>query len=148
MRCSSRVSLSDWPWEGLSKSWSLACWRNCLSLWARSNKRVLVQPQPRFKQWLLLGFGRVCCCRWKCCLLTGLHAFSHAYPNIYADAFTWFRSRNSLDTCVRWWVELPLKNTGSTSFKSMSITVRDRDTGVVLANFTYCVQITVRAVSV
>jgi len=42
----------------------------------------------------------------------------------------------SLDTCVGWWVELSLKNTGSISFKSMGITVRDRDTDVVLANFT------------
>lgn len=42
----------------------------------------------------------------------------------------------SMDTCVGWWVELSLKNTGSISFRSMGITVRDRDTDVVLANFT------------
>ena len=42
----------------------------------------------------------------------------------------------SLDTCVGWWVELSLKNTGSIPFRSMGITVRDRDTDVVLANFT------------
>jgi hypothetical protein len=42
----------------------------------------------------------------------------------------------SLDTCTGWWVEFSLKNTGSIPFKSMGITVRDRDTDVVLANFT------------
>jgi len=42
----------------------------------------------------------------------------------------------SLDTCVGWWVEFSLKNTGSITFRSLGITVRDRDTDVVLANFT------------
>jgi hypothetical protein len=41
----------------------------------------------------------------------------------------------SLDTCVGWWAELSLKNTGSFPFKSMGITIRDLDTDVVLANF-------------
>jgi hypothetical protein len=44
-------------------------------------------------------------------------------------------SYTSMDTCVGWWVEIALKNTGSYSFKSMGITVRDMDTDVVLANF-------------
>ena len=42
----------------------------------------------------------------------------------------------SLDTCVGWWVELSLKNTGSITFRSMGITVRDMDTDIQLANFT------------
>ena len=42
----------------------------------------------------------------------------------------------SLDTCVGWWVELSLKNTGSFPFKSLGITIHDVDTDVVLANFT------------
>jgi len=45
-------------------------------------------------------------------------------------------SYTSMDTCVGWWVEIALKNTGSYSFKSMGITIRDLDTDVVLANFT------------
>jgi len=45
-------------------------------------------------------------------------------------------SYTSTDTCAGWWVEFALKNTGSYSFKSMGITVRDLDTDVVLANFT------------
>ena len=42
----------------------------------------------------------------------------------------------SLDTCVGWWVEIRLENTGSIPFKSMGLTVRDTVTDVVLANFT------------
>jgi hypothetical protein len=42
---------------------------------------------------------------------------------------------SSLDTCVGWWVEIKLQNTGSIPFKSMGITIRDADTDVVLANF-------------
>jgi hypothetical protein len=45
-------------------------------------------------------------------------------------------SYTSMDTCVGWWVEISLKNTGSYLFKSMGITIRDLDTDVVLANFT------------
>lgn len=43
---------------------------------------------------------------------------------------------SNLDTCVGWWVELKLHNTGSIPFKSMGITVRDTVTDIVLANFT------------
>lgn len=42
----------------------------------------------------------------------------------------------SLDTCVGWWVEIRLRNTGSIPFRSMGITVKDTVTGVVLANYT------------
>lgn len=42
----------------------------------------------------------------------------------------------SLDSCVGWWVEIRLQNTGSIPFKSMGITLKDTDTDVVLANFT------------
>lgn len=39
------------------------------------------------------------------------------------------------DTCnTNWWVELKLKNTGAISFKSVDITVIDRDTNVELVN--------------
>lgn len=41
----------------------------------------------------------------------------------------------SLDTCVGWWAELSLKNTGTIPFKSIGITVQDRDTDMVLVNF-------------
>jgi len=44
-------------------------------------------------------------------------------------------SYTSMDTCAGWWVEFALKNTGSYPFKSMGITIRDKDTDVVLANF-------------
>jgi hypothetical protein len=40
-----------------------------------------------------------------------------------------------LDTCVGWWAEFELENTGSIPFKSMGITVRDTDTDVVVASF-------------
>lgn len=40
-----------------------------------------------------------------------------------------------LDTCVGWWVELNLKNTGAVTFKSMSISVRDTVTDVLLSDF-------------
>jgi len=40
-----------------------------------------------------------------------------------------------LDTCVGWWAEFELENTGSIPFKSIGITVRDTVTDVVVANF-------------
>jgi len=42
----------------------------------------------------------------------------------------------SLDTCTGWWVELKLKNTGTVSFKSVGIVVRDTLTNVTLSNLT------------
>lgn len=44
-------------------------------------------------------------------------------------------SYSSLDTCVGWWVEIKLKNTGSIHFKSMGITIKDTVTDIVIANF-------------
>jgi len=41
-----------------------------------------------------------------------------------------------LDTCVGWWAEFNLRNIGGTSFKSMSLTVRDTVTDVVLTQNT------------
>lgn len=41
-----------------------------------------------------------------------------------------------LDSCVDWWVEIRLRNTGSIPFKSMGLTVKDTVTDVVAANFT------------
>jgi hypothetical protein len=41
----------------------------------------------------------------------------------------------NLDTCIGWWVEIRLQNTGSISFKSMGLTVKDTVTDVVLADF-------------
>ena len=41
-----------------------------------------------------------------------------------------------LDTCVGWWVDISLQNTGSITFNSMGLTVKDTVTDVVLANFT------------
>ena len=43
---------------------------------------------------------------------------------------------SGLDTCVGWWVEIKLKNSGSIPFKSMGITVKDTVTNITLANFT------------
>lgn len=40
-----------------------------------------------------------------------------------------------LDTCVGWWVEIKLENTGSIPFRSMGMTIRDTATGIVLVNF-------------
>lgn len=44
-------------------------------------------------------------------------------------------SYDSLDTCIGWWVELDLTNTGGISFESISITVRDTDTDVVVSMY-------------
>jgi hypothetical protein len=41
-----------------------------------------------------------------------------------------------LDSCVGWWAEIELENTGSIPFKSIGITVRDTVTDVVVASFT------------
>lgn len=42
-------------------------------------------------------------------------------------------SYERLDTCVGWWVDIRLKNTGGVNFKSVSLTVRDIDTDTVVA---------------
>jgi hypothetical protein len=42
---------------------------------------------------------------------------------------------SSLDTCVGWWIEIKLQNTGSIPFKSMGITIKDTDTDIVIANY-------------
>jgi len=42
-------------------------------------------------------------------------------------------SYDGLETCVGWWVDLELKNTGGVSFKSVSITLRDTTNNIVLA---------------
>jgi hypothetical protein len=41
-----------------------------------------------------------------------------------------------MDTCVGWWVEIRLQNTGSMTFEAMGLAVKDTVTGVVLTNFT------------
>ncbi len=38
-----------------------------------------------------------------------------------------------LDTCVGWWVDINLKNTGPVAFKSITISVKDTVTGVTLS---------------
>lgn len=43
---------------------------------------------------------------------------------------------SSLDTCTGWWVEFKIKNTGSVSFQSAGIVVRDTVTNVTLSNLT------------
>jgi len=52
-------------------------------------------------------------------------------PSPNFDAFY-----SGLDTCLGWWVEIKLQNTGTIPFESMGITVEDTVTDVVLANFT------------
>jgi len=42
-------------------------------------------------------------------------------------------SYNKLETCVGWWVDLELKNTGAVNFRSVSITMRDTVTDKVLS---------------
>jgi hypothetical protein len=42
---------------------------------------------------------------------------------------------SSLDTCVGWWIEIKLQNTGSIPFKSMGITIKDTETDIVIANY-------------
>ena len=43
-------------------------------------------------------------------------------------------SYTGLDTCVDWWPEIELTNTGTVGFRSVGITVRDTVTGVVVAS--------------
>jgi len=45
-------------------------------------------------------------------------------------------SFDGVDTCVGWWVEIELKNTGGITFRSMSLTIRDTVTDVVLSQTT------------
>jgi hypothetical protein len=45
-------------------------------------------------------------------------------------------SYRHLGTCVGWWIEIRLDNNGGTTFSSMSLTVRDKDTNVVLSQNT------------
>ncbi|PWB74257.1 MAG: hypothetical protein C3F07_08180 [Anaerolineales bacterium] len=40
---------------------------------------------------------------------------------------------SGLDSCVGWWVEIRLVNIGTVPFESMSLTVRDTDTDIVLS---------------
>ena len=40
---------------------------------------------------------------------------------------------DGLDTCVGWWVDIELENTGGVTFRSVSITLRDTDTDTVVA---------------
>jgi hypothetical protein len=42
---------------------------------------------------------------------------------------------SSLDSCVGWWVELRLKNTGPVAFKSMAVAIKDLNTGTTLTDF-------------
>jgi hypothetical protein len=45
-------------------------------------------------------------------------------------------SYRRIDTCTRWWVEIRLDNNGGVTFSSMSLTVRDKVTSVVLSQNT------------
>jgi len=38
-----------------------------------------------------------------------------------------------LETCVGWWVDIELQNTGGVTFRSVSVTVRDTDTNTVVS---------------
>jgi hypothetical protein len=42
-------------------------------------------------------------------------------------------SYSGLDTCVGWWVDIKLENTGGLTFRSISLTVRDTVTDIVLS---------------
>jgi hypothetical protein len=44
-------------------------------------------------------------------------------------------SYNGLDSCTVWWVDLDLTNNGATTFESISITVKDMDTGIVASMY-------------
>ncbi|HEY2980662.1 MAG TPA: hypothetical protein VGJ22_05740, partial [Anaerolineales bacterium] len=46
-------------------------------------------------------------------------------------------SFTGLEHCnTDWWVEIKLNNTGSIPFRSMSLTIKDKDTDVVVTNLT------------
>jgi hypothetical protein len=58
-------------------------------------------------------------------------------PTFTATPFAAFYPRYAgLDTCKdKWWIEIRLKNTGTLPLKSMSISVRDKVTGLVVTSF-------------
>jgi hypothetical protein len=43
---------------------------------------------------------------------------------------------DGLETCSGWWADIDLTNTGGVSFESIAMTVRDRDTDVVVSMYT------------
>jgi hypothetical protein len=45
-------------------------------------------------------------------------------------------SYRGLDTCVGWWVDINLKNTGGVNFRSVSLTLRDTTNDTVLSLYT------------
>jgi hypothetical protein len=45
-------------------------------------------------------------------------------------------SYDRLETCAGWWVDIDLTNTGGISFESISLTVRDTDTDIVISMYT------------
>ena len=45
-------------------------------------------------------------------------------------------SYNRIETCVGWWLEIKVENTGGVTFSSMSLTIRDTVTDVVLSQTT------------
>ena len=49
---------------------------------------------------------------------------------------TFQASFDGLDSCVGWWVEIELANTGGVTFSSMSLTIRDTVTDAVLSQTT------------
>lgn len=53
-------------------------------------------------------------------------------PPSPTSAPTYEVSYAGLDSCVGWWVEINMKNIGTTAFKSISISVKDTVTGVTL----------------
>ena len=40
-----------------------------------------------------------------------------------------------IDSCVGWWAELKIKNTGSVTFKSFSLSIKDIPAGITLSDF-------------
>jgi hypothetical protein len=55
-------------------------------------------------------------------------------PATPTPAPTYEATYAGLDACVGWWVEVTLKNVGTSAFKSFSISVKDTVTGVTLSS--------------
>ena len=63
--------------------------------------------------------------------LSGLPIFTPPPTPTPAPAFT--ASYAGKDTCVGWWVDIDLENTGGINFRSVALTVRDTDTDTVVS---------------
>ena len=107
-----------------------------------NNTAEVIGRNERGNYWLIRIPGR----SGDTCWIWGRYATLIGDTNVVLPIFTpppvnkigFDASYNGLDSCADtgWWVGIKLQNTGRLSFKSITITVRDTDTGVTLTQYT------------